>query len=78
MTKISRLLAILLLFCGVGLSAQNTPVANVEMADSFTSSGKIYVVVSVVLIILAGLLLYVMSIDRKLTKLEREIEKSGK
>ena len=78
MTKISRLLAMLLLLCTVGLSAQNTPAANVEMADSFTASGKIYVVVSVVLIILAGLLLYVIGIDRKLTKLEKEIEKGGK
>ncbi|HXB12618.1 MAG TPA: CcmD family protein [Bacteroidia bacterium] len=78
MTKISHLLAMLLLFCATGLSAQNATAGNVEMADSFTSSGKIYVVVTVVLIILAGLLLYVISIDRKLTKLEKEIEKSGK
>jgi CcmD family protein len=78
MTKIRGLLAMLILFCSTELSAQNTPAGNVEMADSFTSSGKIYVVVTVVLIILAGLLLYVISIDRKLTKLEKEIEKSGK
>jgi CcmD family protein len=78
MTKIRSLLAMLLLFCAAGLSAQNTSAGNVEMADGFTSSGKIYVVVTVVLIILAGLLLYVISLDRKLTKLEKEIEKNGK
>lgn len=44
----------------------------VEMADTMRSEGKIYVVIAVILIILAGLFLYVARIDRKLTKLEKE------
>jgi fumarate reductase subunit C len=43
-----------------------------EMADSFRASGKIYVVVGVATIILIGLLLYLVSIDRKVKRLENE------
>ena len=49
--------------------AQDKPV---EMADTMRSNGKIYVVVTVCLIILIGLFVYVMGIDRKLRKLEKE------
>ncbi|MEO6537455.1 MAG: CcmD family protein [Ferruginibacter sp.] len=49
--------------------AQDKPV---EMADSMRANGKIYVVVAVCLIILTGLFLYVMGIDRKLRSLEKE------
>ncbi len=45
---------------------------NVEMADGMRSSGKIYVVIAVILTILTGLILYVIRIDRKLTRLEKE------
>lgn len=44
----------------------------VEMADGMRSNGKIYVVVAVLATILAGLLLYVYTLDRKVTRLERE------
>ena len=47
---------------------------NAEMADTFRSEGKIYVVVAVVLIVLAGLIIYLFMLDRKLTRLERMIE----
>lgn len=41
-------------------------------ADVMRSNGKIYVVVTVCLIILFGLLLYVYRIDKKIEKLEKE------
>ena len=44
----------------------------VEMADSMRSNGKIYVVVAVCLIILIGLFVYVLSVDRKLKRLEKD------
>lgn len=47
---------------------------SVEMADTMRSEGKIYVVIAVVLIILIGLILYLVSIDRKLNKLEKELK----
>lgn len=48
---------------------------SVEMADVMRSNGKIYVVVAVVMIIFVGLIAYTISIDRKITKLEKEVFK---
>ena len=44
----------------------------VQMADLMRSNGRIYVVVAVMLTILAGLILYLVRLDRKLTKLEKD------
>ncbi|RYF90316.1 MAG: CcmD family protein [Chitinophagaceae bacterium] len=44
----------------------------VAMADTMRSNGKIYIVVAVCLTILIGLFLYVLSIDRKISRLEKE------
>jgi len=46
---------------------------NAEMADAFRSEGKIYVVVAIILIVLAGLIVYLFALDRKLRKLEEMI-----
>lgn len=46
----------------------------VEMADVMRSNGKIFVVVAVVVTILAGILLYIFQTEKKLKKLEKEIE----
>ncbi|MEJ2004407.1 MAG: CcmD family protein [Cyclobacteriaceae bacterium] len=47
----------------------------VEMADAFRQDGKIYVVVAVVLVILLGLLFYVYLVDRKVNRIENELNK---
>jgi hypothetical protein len=47
----------------------NAPVA---MADTMRSEGKIYVVVAVIITIFIGLIIYLISLDRKITKLEQE------
>jgi hypothetical protein len=44
----------------------------VEMADRFRADGKIYVVIFVLGAILLGLILYVVRLDRKITKLEKD------
>lgn len=62
-------LACCMLFLTNGLLAQTD---KVEMADLMRSNGRIYVVVAVVLTILLGLILYVVRLDRKLSKLEKE------
>jgi len=54
--------------------AQNSP--GIEMADGMRASGKIYVVVAVLTIIFLGIALYLFLLDRKINKLERELEKS--
>lgn len=43
-----------------------------EMADLMRSNGRIYVVVAVVVTILTGLILYLVRLDKKMSKLERE------
>ena len=46
--------------------------SNESLATLMRSNGKIYVVVAVMLTILIGLILYLISIDRKISKLENE------
>ena len=60
-----------LLLCGLLMSSFLFAQDKVEMADVMRSNGKIYVVVAVCLIILIGLFLYVMILDRKMRKMER-------
>ena len=49
-------------------------VQQVEMADLLHQSGKIYVVVAVLSIIFIGIVVYLILLDRKISKLEREIK----
>ena len=46
--------------------------APVETASVMRSNGKIYVVMTICIVILTGLFLYVLSIDKKITKMEKE------
>ncbi|HYH56200.1 MAG TPA: CcmD family protein [Anseongella sp.] len=54
----------------LALSAQD-----VEMADALRQSGKIYVVVAVIAVIFAGLAIYLFSIDKKVSKIEKQSKK---
>jgi hypothetical protein len=68
--------ALLLLFAigfrgTVALAQDSTAAKTVEMADRLRADGKIYVVIAVLLIILLGLILYVVRLDRKIARLER-------
>ncbi|MDO7885281.1 CcmD family protein [Hymenobacter cheonanensis] len=69
------LLLPLLLLAGTALAQTNAVAADQpEMADALRASGKIYVVVLVIVIILSGLLAYLVRLDRKVSRLEREVE----
>jgi hypothetical protein len=72
MTKVVRL-AIVLLMLPVILNAQD-----VEMADTMRSEGKIYVVVAILLLIFAGLITYLVRLDRKISKIEKKLPPEGK
>lgn len=48
------------------------------MEELFYSSGKIYVVIGVITIILSGLLAYLFYIDRKVSKIEKKIDEKSK
>ncbi len=49
--------------------------AAVEMADQLRGNGKIYVVVTILLIILMGILIYLISLDKKISKIEKQQKK---
>ncbi len=46
--------------------------AETEMADTMRSNGKIYVVVAVIATIFAGIFSYLVYLDRKMTRIEKE------
>ena len=52
--------------------AQQKAGENIEMADALRASGKIYVVVMVVTVILMGLILYLIRLDKKVSRLEKD------
>jgi hypothetical protein len=62
-------------FLGMTVLAQDSTAAKkVEMAENFRADGKIYVVVAVLVTILLGLLLYVIRLDRKILRFEKELK----
>lgn len=71
MKIIASLIAALLMLVVTATSAlaQASPT---PMADLMRSEGRIYVVIAVILTILAGLLIYLIRLDRKISKLEKE------
>jgi len=69
--KKTIILSILFLFALVSVNAQDAN--QVEMADALYANGKIYVVAIVAAIVIAVLCVYVILIDRKVSKLEEKI-----
>ncbi|MBN8697077.1 MAG: CcmD family protein [Bacteroidetes bacterium] len=61
-------------FLLMGLSSWTQGAGEVEMADSMYQSGKIYVVVTVLAIIFVGILVYLIMLDRKIRKIEKELK----
>lgn len=61
-------LLLLLLIIATPLMAQQD---NPEMADALRSSGKIYVVVLVLVSIFIGIIAYLVRLERKISKLEK-------
>lgn len=53
-------------------NAQGTTKKNAEMADVMRSNGRIYVVIAVMLTILTGIILYLVRLERKIHKLEKQ------
>ena len=69
--KLKCLFSFVMMFFVLALFAQQ-PSQTVEMADTFRSNGKIYVVVAVMLTIFAGIIFYLIRLDRKVTQLEKD------
>jgi bacteriorhodopsin len=68
-----RSVLFLLMLLGVAPAFAQAP-ENVEMADQLRASGKIYVVVAVLTVILAGVLIFLIMLDRKLSRLEKQFK----
>lgn len=49
---------------------------SLEMDNFMRSSGKIYVVIAVLLLIFVGIIIYLIRIDKKVSKLEKQIRNS--
>jgi hypothetical protein len=62
---------VLLLFIAFNATSAFAQSDTVEMADVMRSNGKIYIVVTICLTILAGLFFYVFTLDRKITRFEK-------
>ena len=65
-----NVLLLISLLAVVAAQAQDTG-NTVQMADVMRENGKIYVVVAVILAIFAGIIFYLVRLDRKISRLER-------
>jgi CcmD family protein len=69
MKNLKYLLTFVIIFCcNLSIFAQES-----GMENTMLKSGKINVVVAVVAVIFIGIVLYLVRMDRKLTKMENEI-----
>lgn len=72
MQKIKNILFVFMwLLWGLFVQAQDGS-SKSAMGETMRSNGRIYVVVAVMLTILAGLILYMVRLDKKIGKLEKE------
>jgi CcmD family protein len=63
------------LFTALILISTNTLLSAQAGEDFMRSTGKIYVVVAVIVAIFIGIIAFIMYLDKKLTKLENQIKK---
>ena len=66
---------ITLLFISTTMFAQDTTANDPEMADRLYADGRIYLVVAVVATIFAGIIVYLINLDSKISKLEKQLKK---
>ena len=66
------LLALSFLITNTNAIAQNTPSDSVANKGFMVSNDKIYVVMLIVITILAGLIFYVVRLDKKISRIEKE------
>ena len=70
------ILSILMFFTQVCAFAQDATISTPDMASELRQSGKIYVVVLVMATIFAGIILFLVFLDRKVRKLEKKSSNS--
>ena len=65
-----------LLLFSQNLMAQQPVAEGIEMADRLRADGKIWVVVAVIAAVFAGIIIYLVRLDRQISKLEKEIKET--
>jgi hypothetical protein len=70
---LKKIYILLFLFTAIVANAQQP---QVEMADTFRQEGKIYVVITVLSIVFACIIGVLLFIERKLSRLEKEIKEN--
>ncbi|GAB3165592.1 CcmD family protein [Telluribacter humicola] len=75
MIPLKRIVATVVLFltASINLLAQQAASQEIEMADRLREDGKIWVVVGVIVLIFVGIVLYLVRLDSKISKLEKKI-----
>lgn len=61
-----------ILCCTVGMAQEVMPEESVQMADGMRSDGKIYVVVAVLVTVLTGIFLYIIRLDKRISRMEKQ------
>lgn len=69
-TKLILFLAFIFSFINKSIGQSDNPIV-----QTFHESGKINVVLAIVLIIFIGIIIYLIRLERKISKIEKEIEK---
>lgn len=67
-----------LLLLSQNLMAQQPVTNGIEMADRLRADGKIWVVVAVIAAVFAGIIAYLIRLDRQIGKLEKEVKDKKK
>ena len=65
---------LLLLSVTINFLTQQTD--SIEMADQLRADGKIWVVVLVIAVVFAGIVAYLIRLDRQLSKVEKAVKKT--
>lgn len=66
---------LLFLLVTLNLFAQQAVNQEIAMADQMRSDGKIWVVFAVISVIFVGIIAFLVNIDRKVSKLEKQVKK---
>lgn len=62
------------LFVGITAQAQNS---GPEMADQFRADGKIWVVISVIALVFLALVGFLVALERRLGRIEKQVQNKG-
>ena len=72
MQKIWNLISLFILLLTTVFVQAQEGTAKTGFGETMRSSGRIYVVIAVILTILIGLILYLVRLDKKMSKMEKE------